>query len=217
MPRVQLAPLIPHVQASVSQIISLNAWSNSMQLLIPAFGLALVASAESLLTARAIDVLVSQRHGHLKTHLEQELLAQGSGNLISGLLGGVPITGVMVRSAANFNAGANSRLSTMLHGVCIAVAVVGMPRLLETIPLAVLASVLVLTGWKLMNLRSLIAAMKYHPKETYLWPLTLAAILATDLLKGFSFAIGVWLIAVAIKRRNFRPSAVPAPAEERSA
>lgn len=204
MPRVQLAALVPHVASALNQLTLADVLSTWPQLLVPAFGLALVASAESLLTARAIDVLAQKRHAHLHTDMEKELLAQGLGNMVAGFLGGMPLTGVMVRSAANFNAGASSRRSTMLHGLFIGLAIMAFPFVLETIPLAVLASILVLTGWKLLNLKALAVALKQHPREVYLWPLTTFAILSTDLLRGFGTGIAVWLTIAGFQRLRLK-------------
>jgi MFS superfamily sulfate permease-like transporter len=202
MPRVVLAPIVPHVTATFETLtasLTLDQWS---PIFWAAIGLAVVASAESLLTARAIDVLVKTKHGHTKTDLEKELKAQGAGNLLSGLLGGMPLTGVMVRSAANFDSGAQTRNATIFHGILVALSVFVFPFVMEKIPLAVLASILVLTGWKLLNVSSMIAALKYRIRDTYLWPLTAAAILSTDLLKGFCFGIVVWLIDDLIIRKG---------------
>jgi len=202
MPRVVLAPIIPHVSASFANLASTFSLEYWLPIIGAAVGLAVVASAESLLTARAIDVLIKTKHGSANTDLEKELKAQGMGNLLSGVFGGMPMTGVMVRSAANFDSGAHTRISTMFHGVLVALSVMAFPFVMEKIPLAVLASILVLTGWKLLNVKSMVAAMKYHARDAYLWPVTAIAILSTDLLKGFCFGIAVWLIDDLIVRRS---------------
>lgn len=210
IPRVQLGALWPHVAEAFSlqvQNLELSSW---LRLLSPALALAIVASAESLLTARAMDVLVQKKHAHLTTNFEKELMAQGCGNIVSGVCGGMPITGVMVRSAANFEAGAVSRYSTMMHGGLILLGVVSFPWLLEKIPLAVLAAILVLTGWKLFNVKGLISALRYHPRQAYSWPLTMAAILATDLLKGLLIGLGVWLLDEAFQKYYRKPEAAKA-------
>jgi carbonic anhydrase len=190
MPRVELAAIGPHLKEALEN--SLN-WPQffapSQEVFLAALGLAVVASAESLLTARAIDLLAQKRTIQMGTDLNRELLAQGAGNCIAGFLGGIPMTGVMVRSAANLAAGAKTRLATVLHGLLIALSVLFFAPLMETIPLAVLASILVLTGIKLLNLPAMIRELKTHPKEAWLWPFTASSIIFTDLLKGLIIGI----------------------------
>jgi carbonic anhydrase len=193
MARVELGDIFSHMQDGISSFSLTNQWG---LLFIPAFGMALVASAESLLTARAIQVLADKKKLPYRTHMDQELLAQGLGNLCSGVCGGMPITGVMVRSAANIESGALTRVSTLVHGGLIILAAVFVPHFFKMIPLSVLASILVLIGWRLLNLFELIHILRNSPKTIYLWPLTSLAILATDFLNGFLFAIGFWLVGL---------------------
>lgn len=214
VPRVHLDALAPHVAHAASNFfMNLGAFPWSIYL-IPALGLGLVASAESLLTARALDVLVSEKMPHVRTNLNRELLAQGLGNLVSGSLGGMPITGVMVRSAANFTAGATSRLSTILHGVFVAISVMALSSVMERIPLSVLAAVLILTGWRLLNIRQLVHHVRRGPLSSYLWPLTTVAILATDLLKGFGIGLVAALLLYVFSRRQ---KTTPETAAEKAA
>ena len=99
------------------------------------------------------------------------------------------MTGVMVRSAANLDAGASTRLSTILHSVWIALFVVFAPEVLSTIPLSALAAVLILTGVKLINLKHMISEVNTSPSQAWLWPVTAAAVVSTDLLKGLVIGI----------------------------
>jgi MFS superfamily sulfate permease-like transporter len=200
VPRVAMSPLLTHLNLSIDKLFSsdfLQGWSSA---LVPAIGLAIVASAESLLTARAIDILVKSHKRSIPTNLERELLAQGMGNVIAGGLGGMPMTGVMIRSAANFEAGARGRASSVFHGVFVALSVILFPQALEMIPLATLAGVLVVTGWRLLNVGTFIKEMRESFRSSYLWPVTTVAILGTDLLRGFGFGVAVWLVAASVRR-----------------
>jgi MFS superfamily sulfate permease-like transporter len=110
------------------------------------FIIAIIASLETLLSIEAIDNLDPERR---LTNTNRELIAQGTGNTISGLIGGLPITSVIVRSSANVNAGAKTKLSAIFHSVLLLVTVVAIPGILNMIPKGALAAILVLTGWKL--------------------------------------------------------------------
>jgi carbonic anhydrase len=151
-----------------------------------------VASAESMLTARAVDVLADSREGIKggnQADLNREMIAQGAANTAAGLLGGIPMTAVMVRSAANVNAGGKTRWSAILHGAWIAIFVGMLPFILTRIPLAALAAVLVLTGIKLLNLPTWLREVRSHPVQGALWAFTTLAIVSTDLLKGLIIAL----------------------------
>lgn len=141
---------------------------------------ALVASAESMFSAAAVD----RMHDGPRTRYNKELIAQGIGNTICGLLGALPMTAVIVRSAANVSAGARTRLSRVLHGVWLLVFVVAAPGLLTLIPVAVLAAVLVHAGWKLLGLGQLVALWRKDKAEIAVLVLTAGLIVATDLLTG---------------------------------
>jgi MFS superfamily sulfate permease-like transporter len=160
---------------------------------------AVVASAESLLTARAVDTLVKHREGFRPANLNQELTAQGAANIFSGVLGGLPMTAVMVRSAANVNSGAQTRWSTVFHGVWISAFVGLVPGLISKVPLTALAAVLVLTGYKLLNIPHLLRSLKTDRKEGVLWLSTTALVLATDLLTGLITAL---VLAAAMSYRQ---------------
>src|SRR5215213_5494768 len=108
--------------------------------------LALVASLETLLSIEAVDDLDPYQR---VTNKDRELKAQGLGNMVSGLIGGLPITSVIVRSSANVNAGAKSKQSAILHGVLLLLCVALIPGLLNLIPKSALAAVLIYTGYKL--------------------------------------------------------------------
>jgi len=142
--------------------------------------LAVVASAETLLCATAVD----QMQAGTRTNYDKELTAQGVGNMICGLLGALPMTGVIVRSSANVEAGAKTRLSTILHGTWLLLFVSLLALLLRMIPTAALAAMLVYTGYKLINFKAIRELREYGWGEVVIYAATLTAIVCTDLLTG---------------------------------
>ncbi len=167
-------------------------------ILIASIVLAVVASLETLLCVEATDKLDPWKR---KTPANRELLAQGGGNIMSGLLGGLPITQVIVRSSANIQAGAKSKLSGIMHGMLILVFVLAAPRLLNLIPLAVLAAILLLTGYKLAQPR-IFRAMYATGKEQFVpFIATVIGVVLTDLLMGI--AIGMVISIFTLLYRNF--------------
>jgi len=143
--------------------------------------IALVASLETLLSLEATDKLDPWKR---KSPPDRELLAQGAGNLLSGLAGGIPLTGVIVRTAANIEAGARTRLSAVLHSVLLLAAVLLAPTLMNRIPLAALAAVLLHVGWKLAHPLHLLRAWRVGRDQFVPFFVTIGAILVTDLLVG---------------------------------
>jgi MFS superfamily sulfate permease-like transporter len=141
---------------------------------------AFVASAETLLCATAVDKM----HIGVRTQYDKELRAQGIGNLICGALGALPMTGVIVRSAANVEAGATSRISAILHGGWLLLAVVAFPFVLNEIPTAVLAAILVYTGYKLVNVAQIRKIAEFGRQELAIYFVTLIGVVAIDLLTG---------------------------------
>lgn len=141
---------------------------------------AFVASAETLLCATAVD----QMHTGPRTRYDQELRAQGVGNMLCGAVGALPLTGVIVRSSANVQAGGKTRRSAILHGVWLLAAVVALPWLLSEIPTAALAAILVYTGYKLVNIARIRAIAQYGRVEVGIYAATLIGIVAVDLLTG---------------------------------
>ena len=156
-----------------------------------ALAIAFIASAETLLSAAAVD----RMHDGVRTDYNKELRAQGIGNMLCGAAGALPMTGVIVRSSANVQAGAVTRASTMLHGAWILGFVALLPWLLEAIPMAALGAILVITGWRLVNLshiRHLFAGYGLMPVA--IWAATLVMVVATDLLTGVLVGIGLSLL-----------------------
>ncbi|MEW5974237.1 MAG: SulP family inorganic anion transporter [Acidobacteriota bacterium] len=153
--------------------------------LTAAVAVALIASAETLLCATAVD----QMHQGLRTNYDKELLAQGVGNAVCGLLGALPMTGVIVRSTANIEAGGKTRGAAIFHGFWLLALVLLFPGILSTIPTTSLAAVLVYTGFKLVSPQTVRLLRKYGRSEVAIYLATIAAIVATDLLKGVIFGV----------------------------
>jgi len=158
-----------------------------------AFTLAIVASLESLLSLQATDEMDPW---HREANTDRELLAQGTSNMLSGLIGGLPVTGVIVRSATNIAAGARTRWSGVLHGVWLLVAALAFPGLLNTIPLAALAAVLIHVGYKLANPVLFKAALQRGRTYAFSFFFTVGVILVTDLLRGILVGLAVGVIAI---------------------
>ena len=143
--------------------------------------LAIVASLESLLCAEATDKLDPQRR---QTDLNRELKAQGIGNIVSGMIGGLPVTQVIVRSSTNIQSGAQSRLSGFFHGILLLVCVAAIPGVLNLIPLAALAAILLVVGYKLAHPSKFKAMYGIGWTQFLPFIITVVAILCTDLLIG---------------------------------
>lgn len=141
---------------------------------------ALIASAESLFSAAAVD----RMHDGPKTEFNKELVAQGVGNTVCGVLGALPMTAVIVRSSTNVRAGARTRSARVLHGVWLLLFVVALPWVLALIPKAVLAAVLVHAGWKLLEVGQVVAMVREHRAEALVVLVTAGLIVGTDLLTG---------------------------------
>jgi MFS superfamily sulfate permease-like transporter len=171
------------------------------QVWIAGVTLALVASLETLLSIEAIDDLDPYQR---VTNKERELKAQGIGNMISGLIGGLPITSVIVRSSANVNAGAKSKMSAIYHGILLLLCVALIPGLLNLVPKSALAAVLIYTGYKLAKPSLFKAYYKKGWDQFLPFVITIAAILLTDLLIGVLIGIGVGLFFIV--RSNFKTS-----------
>jgi MFS superfamily sulfate permease-like transporter len=168
-----------------------------------ALTLSLVASVETLLSIEAVDKLDPFKRN---SPTNRELLAQGAGNMVSGLLGGLPVTSVIVRSSANVDSGGRTKASTILHGLLLLICVVAIPFLLVKIPLSALAAVLISVGYKLT--KPSIFQKKWKKGLSHFVPfvLTIAAILLTDLLVGIG--IGLVVGTLFVVRSNFQSAIV---------
>jgi len=159
----------------------------------------LLASLETLLCVEAIDKL--DRHNRI-TPVNRELVAQGVGNIACGLLGAIPMTAVVVRGAANADAGARTKLSAFTHGVFILLAVMLIPFVLNLIPLASLAAILIITGYNLTKPKLYRNMWSLGLKQLLPFLITIVVILSTDLLVGVS--IGLLISVYFIVQNNFK-------------
>lgn len=163
---------------------------------VTAFTIALVASLETLLCVEATDKLDPDKN---VTPTNRELLAQGTGNMISGLIGGLPITQVIVRSSANIQSGGKSKMSAIIHGFMLLISVVLIPGLLNMIPLSVLAAILLIVGFKLAK-PALFASMYALGWKQFLpFVVTVLGIIFTDLLIGIGLGLMVGVAVILIK------------------
>lgn len=158
-----------------------------------ALTLAVVASIETLLCVEATDKLDPERR---VTPTNRELYAQGLGNIASGLIGGLPVTQVIVRSSANIQSGGHTRTSTILHGVWLLLAVLIAPQLLNLIPLSALAAVLILVGYKLAKPFLFVKMWTAGLRQFIPFVITVAAIVFSDLLTGIAIGSATALVAI---------------------
>ncbi|WP_274476408.1 SulP family inorganic anion transporter [Mangrovimonas aestuarii] len=163
---------------------------------VTAFTIALVASLETLLCVEATDKLDPHKN---VTPTNRELLAQGTGNIFSGLVGGLPITQVIVRSSANIQSGGRTKLSAIIHGILLLISVILIPRLLNMIPLSVLAAILLVVGYKLAKPKLFLEMYSLGWKQWLPFIVTVLGIVFTDLLKGISLGLVVGIIVILLK------------------
>ncbi|WP_299550722.1 SulP family inorganic anion transporter [Seonamhaeicola sp.] len=163
---------------------------------IVAFTIALVASLETLLCVEATDKLDPLKR---VTPTNRELLAQGTGNMLSGLIGGLPITQVIVRSSANIQSGGRTKLSAIIHGFFLIISVIAIPKLLNLIPLSVLAAVLLIVGYKLAKPALFKKMYELGWKQFIPFTVTVFGIVFIDLLYGIGLGLGVGIIVILLK------------------
>jgi MFS superfamily sulfate permease-like transporter len=161
-----------------------------VSILLEAAALAFIASAETLLSSAAIDRMQTLH----RTKYDRELSAQGLGNMLCGLLGALPMTGVIVRSSANVQAGAQTRLSTILHGVWLLAFVAALPFALRMIPTSALGAILVYTGYKLVDVKNIKNIAVYGRFPVFIYAATVIMIVCTDLLTGVVTGIALSLL-----------------------
>jgi MFS superfamily sulfate permease-like transporter len=163
---------------------------------VVAFTIALVASLETLLCVEATDKLDPHKN---VTPTNRELLAQGTGNIISGLIGGLPITQVIVRSSANIQSGGRSKMSAIIHGFFLLISVILIPNLLNKIPLSVLAAILLIVGYKLAKPQLFKQMYQLGWKQFIPFTVTVFGIVFTDLLIGIGMGLAVGIVVILIK------------------
>ena len=208
---------VKHVElpASLAGAVAFVRPSQLSMLLSPSLlgagvSVALIASIESLLSAAAIDRMMPRR----RTDYSRELVAQGIGNMACGLVGALPMTGVIVRSAANVRAGARTRRSAVLHGIWLLALVALAPGMLELIPTASLAGLLVMVGARLVSLHHIRALARAGVTPLATYGLTVAVILATNLLTGVLAGLALHLAIAGARRVRRRAGGLcPPPAE----
>lgn len=172
-----------------SVILSAEVW-------VVAFTIALVASLETLLCVEATDKLDPEKN---VTPTNRELLAQGTGNVLSGLIGGLPITQVIVRSSANIQSGGKTKFAAIFHAVLLLVSVILIPNLLNMIPLSVLAAILLVVGYKLAKPSLFKKMYALGWKQFVPFFVTVGGIIFTDLLVGISLGLLVGIVVVLLK------------------
>ncbi len=161
-----------------------------------AFTIALVASLETLLCVEATDKIDPQKR---VTPTNRELMAQGTGNVISGLIGGLPITQVIVRSSANIQSGGKSKLAAIIHGFFLLISVIAIPTLLNLIPLSVLAAILLIVGYKLAKPSTFAAMWKSGWKQFVPFIVTILGIVFINLLWGIGLGLAVGVVVILFK------------------
>lgn len=196
IPASQLVQLpVPQNWSEIQGMLTLpdfSGFGNSL-VWITGITMAVVASIETLLSIEAADRLDVRRR---ITDTNRELRAQGLGNIVSGLMGGLPITSVVVRSSANASAGATHKTASVIHGILLLVCVLAIPVVLNMIPLATLAAVLILVGYKLAKPATI---MHFWHKGVYQFipfAATLAAVVALDLLKGVGLGLAISILFI---------------------
>ncbi|WP_338907102.1 SulP family inorganic anion transporter [Streptomyces nigra] len=217
--RVVPAPLVAVTGATTSAAllgfglpkVDLPSWSShalaglpegpTLGLIAAVLTITLVCSVQSLLGAVAVDKMVAARpalSGRVRrADLDRELLGQGAANVVSGTLGGLPVAGVAVRSTANVNAGAVSRNSTMLHGVLVVIAALLMVPILELIPLASLAALVMAVGIQMVSLHHIRTVTRH--REVLVYAVTTVGVVFLGVLEGVALGIGM-AVAVALHR-----------------
>ncbi|MGY4973118.1 SulP family inorganic anion transporter [Streptomyces nigrescens] len=187
VPRVEVQGLLSAIQPpGMSDFASLG----SLAALGTVLAFALIASAESLFSAAAVD----RMHDGPRTDFDKELMAQGVGNAICGVLGALPLTAVIVRSSANVQAGAKTKLSRILHGLWLVLFAALLPAAIGVIPLAALAGVLVHAGCKLVPVKDLLPLWRTHRGEALVLAVTAIAIITTNMFEGVLLGIGLAVI-----------------------
>jgi carbonic anhydrase len=188
------------VLSGISDFATILKFPNFSQIANPevwtiALTIAFVASLETLLSIEAVDKLDPQKRS---TPLNRELLAQGIGNTLSGLIGGIPLTAVIVRGATNVSAGAKTKVSTIFHGTLLLVTVLLIPGILNMIPLASLAAILIMVGYKLTKVKLFTDMFKAGWNQFTPFIITVVAIILTDLLKGVLIGMAVSIIFILV-------------------
>lgn len=204
--------IVPEGVDTLISFPELSAFSLLLQpsVLGAALALACIASAESLLCASAVDKL----HSGVRTNFDRELLAQGVGNMAAGIFGGLPVTGVIVRSTANVEAGSTTRVSAVLHGIWLLIMVLALPNVLALIPVASLAAVLVYIGWKLVKPDVMRQLWSRSRAQFAIYAITVTSIVGTNLLEGLLIGLAVSVLHLAWTFSHLEVTTEPRPTGE---
>ncbi|MGR3938885.1 SulP family inorganic anion transporter [Streptomyces sp. BRA346] len=195
VPRVEVQGLLSAIQPpGMDNFTSLG----SLAALGTVIAFALIASAESLFSAAAVD----RMHDGPRTDYDKELMAQGVGNTVCGILGALPLTAVIVRSSANVQAGAKTKLSRILHGLWLVLFAALLPAAIGIIPLATLAGVLIHAGCKLIPVKDLLPLWRTHRGEALILAATAVAIITTNMFEGVLLGIVLAVIKSAWETSN---------------
>ena len=176
----------------ISELVFLTSLTNE-KVWIVAVTIAVIASIETLLCVEATDKLDPYKRF---TNTNRELKAQGIGNILSGFLGGLPMTSVVVRSSANINSGGRTKLATVFHGFLLILFALSIPFVLNKIPLAALAAVLLMVGYKLAKPSVFIHLWKNGYSQFIPFLITVIAVVLIDLLKGVAIGLGVSVLFI---------------------
>ncbi len=192
---------VAHSFTEFTHFFTFPDWSafKNYDVYVVAFTIAIVASLETLLCVEATDKLDPYKR---TSPTNRELIAQGVGNSVSGLIGGLPLTQVIVRSSANINSGGRTKVSAISHGLLLLLSAIFIPLLLNQIPLSSLAAILLVVGYKLAKVSLFKEVYKLGWSQFIPFIATIIAILFTDLLKGIG--VGVVFSIFYILRENFR-------------
>lgn len=191
---------VPQTMGEFVSLFTTPDWSSigTGAVWVTALTIAVVGSLETLLSVEATDKLDPQKR---VTPTNRELVAQGVGNALSGAIGGLPITQVVVRSSANIQSGAAGKTSTILHGALLLLAVLFLPHILNYVPLPVLASILFVVGYKLAKPAVFVAMYRKGWSQFVPFAVTVLSIVLTDLLTGIT--TGLSIAVLLILRRNY--------------
>ncbi len=205
VPRVpEVSGLVPALGAPVVGV------EEALSLLPSAVALALLASLDSLLSAVSIDARLGTRH-----RSDQELAAQGVANVISGLVGGMPVAGAIVRSSAAIDAGGTNRVAPLVQSVVLGVVLLALGGLIDLLPITALAAILLVVGLKLVQPSSLLALYRRSKPDAAIAGVTTAAILALDFVLGVAIGVGAALLRMAVS--HARPRVQSAASEHHEA
>ena len=205
------------VPGSLLEVISLPTVDSFLHInrgiLGSALAIAFIASAETLLSAAAVDRMTAGNAQPVKTNYDKELIAQGIGNTLCGFVGSIPMTGVIVRSSANVQAGATSRLSAILHGFWILAVVALFPGVLRLVPVCSLAGVLVFTGFNLIKVKDMKHLARFGKIPVLIYLATLITIVTTDLLTGVLVGVTLSVLKLLWKATHLRVYTAPRSTE----